>query len=131
MPNSEQKKQQWNKRLSIVKCIYNLIILDFKDINILEIQNTYNFDADSLKIVEFVMSNHEKLKNKISNFISNDWSFDRINIVEKAILFQTLSESLILKTEKNILIDQAIITSKNFCDEESYKFINGILDKIL
>ena len=32
--------------------------------------------------------------------------------------------------EKAIIIDEAVILTKKYCDEEAYKYINGVLDNI-
>jgi transcription termination factor NusB len=51
--------------------------------------------------------------------------------VEKAILFATVSESKVLKIDRKILIDQALVTTKHFADPESAQYINAILDKVI
>ncbi len=92
-----------------------------------------NFEEDSN---EFVMEIREDLdKNKdsyiteISSYL-NKWAFDRLNLVEQAILLETVSEIKQGLNDKAVVIDEAVIIAKKYCDEESYKFINGVLDQV-
>ena len=60
----------------------------------------------------------------------NKWSFDRLNLVEQAILLEAVSEIKQKLNEKAVVIDEAVILTKTYCDEDSYKYINGVLDNI-
>ena len=68
----------------------------------------------------------------ISNIdLSANWSFDRINKVALAILRTSAYEILYQKdVSPKIIIDEAVNIAKNYGTDDSYKFINAILDKI-
>ena len=51
--------------------------------------------------------------------------------MEENILLIILAESKLDKTPREILIDEGVRLSKKFCSENSYKFINATLEKIL
>lgn len=61
------------------------------------------------------------------------WNFDRLNAVERAILLMSYTHSKYSdeKADKRIIIDLAVRLSKKFLDKDDYKFVNGILDKVL
>ncbi len=123
---------QWKKRVKLVKFIYNLLIKNLnKEQAIYESINHFNLDVNQIKMVEYVIDNFSLIKNEINNYTSSTWTFDRLNYVDQAILIQSFAEHKINKTEKNIIIDQAIITSKKYSDKDNYKYINAILDKLI
>ena len=123
---------QWKKRVKLVKFIYNLLIKNLnKEQAIHESINHFNLDVNQIKMVEYVIDNFSLIKNEINNYTSSTWTFDRLNYVDQAILIQSFAEHKINKTEKNIIIDQAIITSKKYSDKDNYKYINAILDKLI
>ena len=67
----------------------------------------------------------------IINPILKNWTIERLSHVDKITIQLGATEILFLKTNsKSQIITEYIETSKFFHAEESYKFINGILDKI-
>ena len=67
----------------------------------------------------------------ISENLSDNWKIERINKVGLAILRIAIYE---LKFQPDsvakIVIDEAVNIAKQFCADDSYKFINAILDKL-
>lgn len=88
-------------------------------------------NEDVIKIINYFKKNREEITNMIKPFLKENWTWNRLLAIDRAIICNAICESKILKTDKKVIIDQAIITSKNFSDENSYKFINSILDKVL
>jgi N utilization substance protein B len=71
-----------------------------------------------------------EIDGKIRENITN-WDFDRLNKVDLAILRMSVY-SLLYQTDlhPSIVIDEAIDISKEFGSDESYKFVNAVLDSI-
>ena len=59
-----------------------------------------------------------------------DWDYDGIGKVEKAILRLGAYEILVAKTDKAIIINEAVELAKKLADEKSPQFINGVLDAL-
>ena len=59
-----------------------------------------------------------------------DWDYDAIGRVEKAILRLGAYEILVAKTDRAIIINEAVELAKSLADEKSPQFINGVLDAI-
>lgn len=59
------------------------------------------------------------------------WSFDRLNLLEQAVLLMSYTHSKEEKADKRIVIDIAVTLAKRYLDKDDYKFVNAILDKIL
>ena len=81
-------------------------------------------------IIKGTIDNIAEIDEKIKQHISN-WDFKRIAKVDLAIL-RLSTYSLLFQKDiaGNIIIDEAIDISKEFSSEESYRFINGVLDSI-
>jgi N utilization substance protein B len=59
-----------------------------------------------------------------------DWDYDAIGKVEKAIMRLGAYEILVAKTDKAIIINEAVELAKELADEKSPQFINGVLDAL-
>ena len=58
------------------------------------------------------------------------WPYDRIDLVDKIIMRIALFEMLYKKIPPEIAISEAIKLSRKFSSSNSYKLINGILERI-
>ena len=87
------------------------------------------FDDYVLAIRDDVNVNKDVYIEEISAYL-NKWTFDRLNLVEQDILLETVSEIKQGLNDKAVVIDEAVILAKEYCDEEAYKYINGVLDNI-
>ena len=117
-------------REKIVFALYQHLLLT-KDINECFCDNFEETDLDDFIniIKEDLLINKNNYIYEIGQYLVK-WSFDRLNLVEQAILLEATSEIKQNLNEKAVVIDEAIILTKMYCDEESYKYINGVLDRI-
>lgn len=75
---------------------------------------------DNLNIID------EKIKSKLRN-----WDLERISNIDKSILrFSVFSLLFEKDLSCNVVINEAVEIVKLFGNEDSYKFVNGILDAI-
>ena len=65
---------------------------------------------------------------KINEALRQDWTFDRLGFVEQAILLMAACELDLETAPKAIVIDEAVTLAKKYCDDETYRLINGVLD---
>ena len=75
------------------------------------------------------IENLEMLDEHIEKHLT-DWSYSSIGKVEKAIMRLGAYEILVAKTDRAIIINEAVELAKKLADEKSPKFINGVLDAI-
>lgn len=79
-------------------------------------------------LVNVVKENEKDIDAKILTY-SRGRSIERISLVDLAILRLSIATLLFDKsTHPNIVIDEAVKLSKEFSNEVSYRFINGVLD---
>lgn len=66
----------------------------------------------------------------VINHHLKNWRFDRLGKLEQSILLLALSELEQGIQEKAIIVNEAVELAKEFCDDESYRLINGVLDAL-
>ncbi len=76
------------------------------------------------------VENEEHYKELLSPYLRDDWEFDRLSLLEQAILLMSCQEILENETPKSVAINEAVTLAKEYCDDPSPKLINGILDNL-
>jgi transcription antitermination protein NusB len=74
-------------------------------------------------------------KNEIDPFIKENlekWTMDRLATVDRNLLRIAIYELLYFRNEipENVILDEAIEIAKIYGDEQSSRFINGVLSKV-
>ncbi len=121
--------------------IYQYLVLKEDLVNIEEIkeyivdnqelqedQSALNF---ALQLFETTLTNINQYHHEIARHLKKGWALDRLSKLELAILDVAACEILEMDVDKRIVINEAVLLSKEYCDVESYKFINGILHSIV
>jgi N utilization substance protein B len=81
-------------------------------------------------LIAGTLENLEEIDENISKNLTN-WDFDRLNRVDLAILRISAYALLYQKDlHPSIVIDEAVQIAKEFGSEDSFKFINAVLDNI-
>lgn len=114
------------------EAIYSDLI--FGDINKKNWINIHNFEiwSDFEKIIfENYLENKKKYMDDISALLKTGWTIERLNLPLLAILLEAISEYHSLKTDYKVLIQQSVVTTKKYCDDDEYKFLNSLLDNYL
>ena len=82
-------------------------------------------------IIAGTIDHIDEIDKLIENHLSASWSMERISRVALAILRTSVYELLFQNgAETKIVIDEAVNIAKDFDTDDSYKFINAVLDKI-
>ena len=125
-------------RQKAIICIYQNLIVDASwtdmknyikaDDQLIEGARAYEF---CIQLIENVLKNKDNYIQVIEKQLKKGWSFNRLNKMEAAILLVSTSELLDSDLDKSIVINEAVINAKEYCDEDSYKFINGVLNDIV
>ncbi|MFD1066211.1 transcription antitermination factor NusB [Oceanobacillus locisalsi] len=82
-------------------------------------------------LIEGVITYKETIDSKIAENLEK-WSIDRIAAVERTVLRLAVYELLYMDDiPLNVSINEAIELAHTFGDEQSGKFINGVLSKVI
>ena len=126
-------KNRSELREVIMKVIYQIdmfneakIDFDLNDLikEQLEVENSFVNDT-----INGIISNRDKI-NELANKYLNEWTIDRLNKVDQAIISLGIYELMYTDTPSVVSINEAIELSKKYSDEKVTKMINGVLDKI-
>lgn len=109
--------QSFLLKKNIKECVYNNV--DGNEID--PFLYTITIDANKYKDIYI---------KKINEVLQKGWEFHRLGFVEQAILILSCCELDLETAPREIVIDEAITISKKYCDDDTYKLINGILDKL-
>lgn len=94
-----------------------------------EYETGIELDGEIIKIINQIALKRHELDEQIIPFLEN-WKFERIGRCTLLVLRYAIWEMLYTTTHHNIVINEAIELAKCFAEQDSYKFVNGILDKI-
>ena len=82
-------------------------------------------------IISGAVQNITQIDELIKNHLSSNWTLERVNKVSLAILRTSIYEMKFQAgSEPKIVIDEAVGIAREYGLEDSYKFINAVLDKI-
>lgn len=121
-------------RSAVVGLLYaydvgNDAINDFFD-DILEEQKIRNKQRDfSRDLFAGVITNLNTIDDELSKHLDS-WDMNSIGKIEKAILRLGAYEIVVAKTDKAIIINEAVELAKELADDKSPQFINGVLDSL-
>ncbi|MCD8027843.1 MAG: transcription antitermination factor NusB [Erysipelotrichaceae bacterium] len=116
------------QNLLVSASINELVLYIKEDEKISESDKTFEFCKS---LVETTINNKETYILLINNHLKKGWTFERLGMMEKSILLIATCEMLEFDTPKEVAINEAVLNAKKFCDDEAYKFINGVLSKVI
>lgn len=115
------------KRMNNVEIIYKYELLD-EAINLDKIFAEENIDNDQFKTLSAIKKNYDNFTKTAKLFLDDDWTWVRIPPLTRSIILCASAE--LWTIDKKIIINEYIEISKDYIPDETYKFINKILDKI-
>jgi len=81
-------------------------------------------------VIDTVMEQYASYRLEVSHYLKQGWTFSRLSYLEQAILLVACFEIKNQELDKKIIANEAVELAKKYCDEDSYRFINGILSNI-
>lgn len=131
---SEQKKiTQHHKRIGMMEVLYQYFLSGqsqqaFRQFLFEEEGKT--LINEQYEILNKIIDHEYDLIALINANLKSGWDFESLKPIEQAILILAVYEIVHTKTDKKIVINEAIIITKAYCPNDAYKYINGVLDKI-
>ena len=137
MKNLSQHKEKVNARELLVQALYEH---SFGHNEAKSIEESFRKDFTKTKVdyiffrntFNHITENIKQLKETILESAELEvFGIKSIETMEENILLIIMAENALDQTPREILIDEGVRLSKKFCSENSYKFINATLEKIL
>lgn len=124
-------KKQWEKRVAVSNYLYQCLVLDYAANEMVANLIHDDFELDQLDLLEHIAGHLDELIQTLKIHLVQSWTWERINMVDKAIMLTAIGEVAVWKTPKRVAIDQALITADHYNVDDSYKYINVVLDKVI
>lgn len=86
------------------------------------------YSSKEIKYIEQIGKNYEMFKKLIIKFCTGSWNWSRMSVLTRAVLIYGAFE--LSFNDKALVIDVLVKYAKEFAPDDSYKFINSILDKV-
>ncbi len=86
-------------------------------------------DAYFTEVMHTAVENIDRYKNYIDEVLKG-WTFERLGAIEKAILVNGCAEFDLKQTDAAVIINESVEMAKKYCEPESYKLVNSVLDII-
>lgn len=84
-----------------------------------------------LNLVSGIQDQKEELDKQINQHLKSGWSVERLTLVEKNLLRLGIFEITSFDTPQLVAVNEAIELAKNFSDQKSARFINGLLSQFV
>ena len=84
-----------------------------------------------LNLVSGVQAQKDKLDKQINQHLKSGWTVERLTLVEKNLLRLGIFEITSFDTPQLVAVNEAIELAKNFSDQKSARFINGLLSQFV
>ena len=131
------KQQRKLAREAVLQALYAKHVSSEEAKKVLhDILKRYEFDKMTKKFVEELFNSTIKFSDDLDKHIESNldnWSVDRLNVIDKLIMQMSLCEMIHLKSydiSHKVTISSAIENAKKFSSEDSTSFVNGVLDSI-
>ena len=92
---------------------------------LLEDEATTTVPAYLPELVEGVLTHQSELDAKIDQYLSSNWTLARLNKTDLLVL------RLAIYDPAKVALDEALQLAKEFSDDKSRRFINGVLSNLL
>lgn len=114
-----------------MECMYQHLLLN-RDIRkcVFEAVGSNKIDSFLYALTMGTVENEYAFIRAINQYLREDWEFSRLSVLEQAILLISFEEILAVETPKAVVINEAVTLAKQYCDDDSYKLINGVLDRL-
>ena len=128
-----------NSRHALRKCALQAIVsLEFGQEPVQAAQFSYTYDKEEqievelplflLNLVNGVATYKEELDKNLSSRLKSGWTLDRLTLIDRNIMRLGLFEIAHYdETLDRVVLNEAIELAKEFSDEASAKFVNGML----
>ncbi|MDR3190121.1 MAG: transcription antitermination factor NusB [Lactobacillaceae bacterium] len=96
-----------------------------------EIQWDGELPSELIELIQAVTAHIDEFDLLIANNLATGWTLDRLNLLDVVIIRLALYEAKYGDVPVKVAVDEAVNLAKDFSDDKSGKFVNGILSKVL
>ncbi len=118
---------QMKSRMNVINVLY-LYELTGEQLDSFAVHDNFDLSETEFKSLNWIIKKYDALKKVVCKYLKQGWSWNRLAPLERGLLLYGAFEMSF--RSKSIVINEIITLAKGFIPGDSYKFINGILDKV-
>ncbi len=119
-----------NEAIELVQTAINRLSTAIELPELVQLANQQEVRDYALDIL-IQVSNHKAEIDQLLTDAMVDWQLNRLARIDRDILRIAVAELMYLDLKEQVAINEAIELSKRYSDEESYRFINGVLRRFV
>ncbi|QKT05419.1 transcription antitermination factor NusB [Mycoplasma sp. OR1901] len=130
--NNKNKKTRRELRIEVISVLYKYELLGEK-INLEEVKEEFNLNNEQLKTLKRIENSYVFSKNIFNRLLNENWSWNRIDPLIRAILINAASEFKLIQPK--IVFNEAIEITKMYYpleegeqNRDKKNLVNGILE---
>lgn len=123
------KRKEQREKAMIAVYQYLLVNRDLDSLIDDAFQDVEERDPYIMDLIHTAVANEKRYAGYIDQVLKG-WKYDRLGCVEKAILLNGCAEFDMKQVEAAVIIDESVRMAKKYCDSDTYKLVNSVLDVI-
>ncbi|MBR8829197.1 MAG: transcription antitermination protein NusB [Gomphosphaeria aponina SAG 52.96 = DSM 107014] len=126
----EEAKAMINEALQLTKAAINHLGAAVELPEFIALSKTYEVRAYALELIGVVHRRNKEIETTIETVLV-DWQLSRLPKIDRDLLTMAVAEILFLDIPYKVAVNEAVELAKRYSDEEGYRFINGVLRRVI
>jgi N utilization substance protein B len=127
--NLESAKAMIREAMELTQSAINRLGAAIDLPELIQLSSQYEVRDYALKLIETVHRLRAEIDQQLEAGLV-DWQLHRIPRIDRDILRIAVAEMLFLDVPQKVAINEAIEMAKRYSDDESFRFINGVLRRV-
>ncbi len=128
--NLESAKAMVTEALELTQSAINRLAIALELPEIIQLSSQHEVREYALELIGTVRRRSQQIDGQIESALV-DWQLKRLARVDRDILRIAVAEMVFLDVPYKVAINEAVELAKRYSDEEGYRFINGVLRRVI
>ncbi|HIK17262.1 MAG TPA: transcription antitermination protein NusB [Leptolyngbyaceae cyanobacterium M33_DOE_097] len=125
----EASRSMVESAIALAQTAINRVGMALEVPEFIQLSNQHDVRDYALQLVTVLKEESKRIDEVLSESLV-DWQLSRLAAVDRNILRIATAEMMFLRVDHRIAIDEAVELAKRYSDEESHRFINGVLRRV-
>jgi len=129
-PDLQSARTMVREAVELTEAAINRLGIALEMPEVIHLANQQDVRAYSLEILKTVSANRKAIDEVLSAALV-DWQIDRLPRIDRDIMRIAVAEIMFLDLPEQVGINEAIELAKRYSGDEGYRFINGVLRRVV
>jgi len=126
----EASRSMVESAIALAQTAINRVGMALEVPEFIQLANQYDVRDYAIQLVTVLKEESDRIDEVLSKSLV-DWQLSRLATVDRNILRIATAEMMFLGVDHRVAIDEAVEVAKRYSDEDSHRFINGVLRRVL